>query len=195
MIRFFDLLFSFLGLIVLSPLLLLIALAIAVGSRGGVFYLQTRVGKDNRDFRLIKFRSMHTGAYKYGGLTIGDRDPRITRTGIFLRKMKLDELPQLINVLIGDMSFVGPRPELRKYVDLYTTEQKKVLSRRPGITDFASVEYINENEILGRAADPEKTYIEEIMPAKLELNRKFIDDPGLRNYFKVIGLTIQKIFR
>ncbi|MCX6245705.1 MAG: sugar transferase [Bacteroidetes bacterium] len=194
MIRFFDLLFSFLGLILLSPLLLLIALAVAMDSRGGIFYLQTRVGKDNRDFRLIKFRSMHTGAFKHGGLTIGDKDPRITRIGVFLRKMKLDELPQLINVLKGEMSIVGPRPELRKYVELYTAEQKKVLSRRPGITDFASVEYIDENEILGRAADPEKIYIEEIMPAKLELNRKFMQDPGLGNYFKVIGLTVRKIF-
>lgn len=195
MIRFFDLLFSFLGLILLSPLLLLITLAIAIDSRGGAFYFQTRVGKDNRDFRLIKFRSMHTGAHKHGGLTIGERDPRITRVGIFLRKMKLDELPQLINVMKGDMSFVGPRPELRKYVELYTEGQKKVLSRRPGITDFASVEYIDENEILGRAADPEKTYIEKIMPAKLELNRKFIENPGVGNYFKVIGMTVRKIFR
>lgn len=195
MIRFFDLLFSFLGLILLSPLLLLISLVIVIDSRGGVFYLQTRVGQNNRDFRLIKFRSMHTGSYQHGGLTIGERDPRITRVGVFLRKMKLDELPQLINVLKGDMSIVGPRPELRKYVELYTEEQKKVLYQRPGITDFASVEYIDENKILGRSADPEKTYIEEIMPAKLEMNRKFIDDPGLGNYFRVIGLTIRKIFR
>ena len=195
MIRFFDLLFSFLGLIILSPFLLLMALAIAIDSRGGIFYFQSRVGKNNRDFLLIKFRSMVTGADKHGGLTLGDRDRRITQTGVFLRKMKLDELPQLINVLKGDMSLVGPRPELRKYVELYSDEQRKILLQRPGITDFASVEYIDEGEILGRSADPEKTYVEEIMPAKLELNLKFIDDPGLGNYFKVIGLTVRKIFR
>ena len=195
MIRFFDLLFSMLGLILLFPFLLLIAIAVAADSRGGIFYLQSRVGKNDRDFLLIKFRTMHTGADKQGGLTLGDQDRRITRTGVFLRKMKLDELPQLINVLKGDMSLVGPRPELRKYVQLYSEEQRKVLLYRPGLTDFASLEYIDEGEILGRSADPEKTYIEEIMPAKLELNQKYLRDPGLLNYFRVIGLTISKIFR
>jgi lipopolysaccharide/colanic/teichoic acid biosynthesis glycosyltransferase len=195
MIRFFDLLFSILGLILLSPFLFIIALAIAMDSRGGVFYFQSRVGRNNRDFRLVKFRTMKTGSDRQGTLTLGDRDRRITRTGIFLRKTKLDELPQLINVIRGDMSIVGPRPDLRKYVDLYTEEQKQVLLQRPGITDFASVEYMDESEILGRAADPEKTYIEEIMPAKLKLNRKFIEDPSLSNYFRVIFLTIKKIFR
>jgi lipopolysaccharide/colanic/teichoic acid biosynthesis glycosyltransferase len=138
---------------------------------------------------------MRSGADKQGGLTIGVRDSRITWTGFFLRKYKLDELPQLINVLKGEMSLVGPRPELRKYVDLYSEEQKKVLAIRPGITDIASLEYINENEILGVSADPEGTYIEQIMPAKLQLNRKFLEDPRLGNYFRIIRLTIKKIFR
>jgi len=195
MIRFFDLLFSLLGLILLLPFFLIISLAIVIDSCGRIFYTQERVGKNNRNFRLIKFRTMRSDADQQGGLTIGVRDSRITRTGFFLRKYKLDELPQLINVLKGEMSLVGPRPELRKYVDFYSEEQKKVLGVRPGITDIASLEYINENEILGVSADPEATYIEQIMPAKLELNRKFLEDPRLGNYFRIIGLTIKKIFR
>ncbi|TRZ75795.1 MAG: sugar transferase [Bacteroidetes bacterium] len=195
MIRFFDLLFSLLGLILLLPFFLIIGIAIVIDSRGGIFFTQERVGKNNRNFRLVKFRTMRSGANKQGGLTIGVHDSRITNTGFFLRKYKLDELPQLINVLKGEMSLVGPRPELRRYVDLYLEEQKKILAVKPGITDIASMEYINENEILGASADPERTYIEQIMPAKLELNRKFIKDPRLRNYFQIIGLTIKKIFR
>lgn len=195
MIRFFDLLFSLFGLILLLPFFLIISIAIVIGSRGGIFYIQERVGKNNRNFRLVKFRTMRSRADKQGGLTIGARDSRITNTGFFLRKYKLDELPQLINVLKGEMSLVGPRPELRKYVALYSEEQKKVLAVRPGITDIASLEYINENEILGVSADPERMYIEQIMPAKLELNRKFLEDPRLGNYFRIIGLTIKKIFR
>jgi lipopolysaccharide/colanic/teichoic acid biosynthesis glycosyltransferase len=195
MIRFFDLLFSFLGLIILLPFFLIIGIAIVIDSRGGSFYLQERVGKNNRDFRLVKFRTMHSGADKQGGLTVGMRDPRITNIGFFLRKFKLDELPQLINVLKGEMSLVGPRPELRKYVDLYSEEQKKILNVRPGITDIASLEYINENELLGASSDPERTYIELIMPAKLELNRKYLQNPNPGNYFRIIGLTLKKILR
>lgn len=138
---------------------------------------------------------MRSGSDKQGGLTVGSRDPRITGSGLFLRRHKLDELPQLFNVLKGEMSIVGPRPELRKYVDLYSEEQKIVLQVRPGITDIASMEYIDENEILGASSDPERTYIEEIMPAKLELNRKFIENQSLRNYFRIIDLTLRKIFR
>lgn len=195
MIRFFDLLFSILGLIILLPFFLFICIAIVIESRGGIFYMQERVGKNNRDFRLIKFRTMNSGADKQGGLTIGMRDPRITPFGFFLRKYKLDELPQLVNVLKGEMSLVGPRPELRKFVDLYSEEQKKVLKVRPGITDFASLEYINENDLLGASSDPERTYIELIMPAKLELNRKYLQDPKPGSYFRIIGLTLKKIFR
>jgi lipopolysaccharide/colanic/teichoic acid biosynthesis glycosyltransferase len=196
MIRFLDFFFSFFGLILLMPIFLIIGVVIIFDSRrGGIFYTQERVGKNNRDFRLIKFRSMYPGADRQGGLTVGKYDRRITRSGRFLRKYKLDELPQLINVLKGEMSLVGPRPELRKYVDLYSEDQKKVLEVRPGITDIASLEYINENELLGASADPEQTYIDLIMPAKLQLNRKFLEDSSLRSYFRTIGLTLKKIFR
>lgn len=195
MIRFFDIVFSLLGLILLLPFFLIISIAILIDSRGGIFYLQVRVGKDFRNFLLIKFRTMVPGADGKGGLTIGVRDPRITGVGNFLRKHKLDELPQLINVLKGDMSLVGPRPELPKYVALYSGEQKKVLAIRPGITDLASLEFINENEILGNSNDPERTYIEEIMPVKLEMNRKYLENPNPATYFRIIGLTLKKILR
>ncbi len=195
MIRFFDILFSFIGLILLLPVLLFITLAIAIDSRGGVLYYQSRVGKNGKDFRLVKFRTMVTGAEKKGGLTVGTRDSRITNTGHFLRKFKLDELPQLFNVLMGSMSLVGPRPEIRKYVDRYTPEQRFVLSVKPGITDWASIEYISENEILGKSSDPEKSYLEEIMPAKIELNKRFIENRGLTQYFKILFLTVSSVFK
>lgn len=136
---------------------------------------------------------MRTNSDKKGLLTVGGRDSRITRMGYFIRKYKVDELPQLLNVLFGDMSLVGPRPEVRRYVDLYNAKQKKVLSVKPGITDFASIEYSNENEILGNAEDPEKVYIEEIMPAKLDLNLKYIAEQGIATDFKIIFKTIAKI--
>ena len=195
MIRFFDFLFSLLGLIVLSPVFLLISLCIVSDSRGGVFYRQSRVGKDCKDFKLYKFRSMRTGADKRGLITVGEKDSRITRVGYFLRKYKLDELPQLINVLKGEMSLVGPRPEVRKYVDLYTPEQRKVLSVVPGITDYASIEYVDENRILGGAADPDKVYVEEILPDKIRYNMKYIENRSLKEYFKIIFLTFYSIAR
>lgn len=195
MIRFFDLLFSFLGLIILFPFFLIISIAILINSKGGIFFLQNRVGRNNLDFHLIKFRTMYIGADKLGGLTVGNHDQRITPVGLFLRKYKLDELPQLWNVLKGEMSIVGPRPELRKYVELYSEEQKKVLEVRPGITDIASLDYINENEILGTSMDPEKTYIEQIMPAKLELNKVFLNNRSIRNYFRIIGITLKTMFK
>ena len=195
MIRFFDFLFSLLGLIVLSPVFLLISLCIVLDSRGGVFYRQSRVGKDGKDFKLYKFRSMRTGADKRGLITVGEKDSRITRVGYFLRKYKLDELPQLINVLKGEMSLVGPRPEVRKYVDLYTPEQRKVLSVVPGITDYASIEYVDENRILGGAADPDKVYVEEILPDKIRYNMKYIENRSLKEYFKIILLTFYSIVR
>lgn len=194
MIRFFDLLFSILGLVVLLPVFLIIGIVILVDSRGSIFFMQERVGKNNRDFKLIKFRTMYTGSYKQGGLTVGAHDSRITRVGQILRKYKIDELPQLINVIKGEMSIVGPRPELRKYVELYSEKQKDVLFIRPGITDIASLEYIDENELLGASSDSERTYIENIMPAKLELNRIFINNQSLGNYFRIIRLTLKKIF-
>jgi lipopolysaccharide/colanic/teichoic acid biosynthesis glycosyltransferase len=168
---------------------------IIIDSKGGVFYKQVRVGKGGMDFYLFKFRSMRTDADKKGLLTVGGRDPRITRVGYYLRKYKLDELPQLLNVLFGDMSLVGPRPEVRKYVNMYNAEQQKVLQVQPGITDYASIEYSNENEILGKAADPEKAYIEEIMPAKLKLNLKYIEEKSLATDIKIIVRTIFKIIK
>ena len=191
--RIFDLLFSFLGLVILSPFLLVIAILIVIDSKGDIFYLQQRVGKDNKDFNIFKFRTMRPNSDKQGLLTVGAKDSRITKIGVFLRKYKIDELPQLINVLIGNMSFVGPRPEVRKYVDLYNSEQKKVLTVRPGITDYASIEYSNENELLARSENPEKTYIEEIMPAKLELNLKYIKEASLLTDIKIIFKTFAKI--
>ena len=195
MIRFFDFLFSLLGLIILSPLLLLISICIVFDSRGGVFYRQIRVGKNGKDFKLYKFRSMRSGSDRRGLITVGEKDSRITRVGYFLRKYKLDELPQLINVLKGEMSLVGPRPEVRKYVDLYTPEQRKVLSVVPGITDYASIEYVDENRILGGAVDPDKTYVEVIMPDKIRYNMRYIEHRSVKEYFKIIFLTFGSIVR
>ncbi len=191
--RLFDITLSFIGLLLLLPVFLTIALCIAFGSRGGVFFLQTRVGRYNNDFKLFKFRTMHTGSDKKGLLTVGGRDPRITAVGYYLRKYKLDELPQLLNVLFGSMSLVGPRPEVRKYVDLYTDEQKKVLLVKPGITDYASLEYFSENELLAQSSNPEQTYINEIMPAKLTLNKKYILEAGLITDLKIIARTLKRI--
>lgn len=193
--RLFDIFFSLIGLAFLLPFLLVIALFILLDSKGGIFYKQVRVGINGKDFLLFKFRSMTTDADKHGLLTIGGRDSRITRIGYFIRKYKIDELPQLINVLRGDMSLVGPRPEVRKYVDLYTIEQKKVLTVKPGITDYASIEYSNENELLGGAKDPEQLYIQEIMPAKLKLNLKYIAEKGMITDLKIIVNTLLKILK
>ena len=195
MIRFCDIVFSLLGLLFLCPLFIIVALWIVIDHPGPVFYRQQRVGKDGKDFGLLKFRSMRVGADKMSLITIGDRDPRVTRAGYYIRKYKLDELPQLWNVFTGEMSLVGPRPEVRKYVDLYTEEQRRVLSVRPGITDYASIEYIDENRLLAQSDDPDKTYIEQIMPAKIELNMRYITHQTLGEYFKIIVLTISKIIR
>jgi len=194
-IRFFDILFSFLGLIILSPLFIIIYVCISLGSKGGGFYVQPRVGKDGVDFNLYKFRSMKIGSDKSGLITVGGRDSRITGVGYFIRKFKLDELPQLFNVLKGDMSFVGPRPEVRKYVEMYTPEQMKVLSVRPGITDYASIEYIGENTILGYVKDPDRVYVEHIMPDKIKLNMKYINHRTVGEYFKVIFLTLLEVVK
>ncbi len=193
MTRLFDILFAGIGLIVLSPLLAVLYLLVCIESPGGGFYRQKRVGKNGKDFWLYKFRSMRKGADKKGLITVGGHDSRITHTGYFIRKYKLDELPQLFNVLRGDMSLVGPRPEVRKYVDMYTSEQRKVLSIRPGITDYASIEYADENVILGQSANPDKTYIEQIMPDKIRLNMKYIANHSIGEYFKIIFLTFKKI--
>ena len=195
MIRFFDILGSVVPFIILSPLFLIVYILIRLESKGGGFYSQERIGKDGKPFKLWKFRSMRTDADKGSQITIGERDSRITRTGYFIRKYKIDELPQLWNVFVGDMSLVGPRPEVKKYVDLYTEEQRKVLTVRPGITDWASIEYVDENTILGKAEDPEKAYIEQIMPDKIRYNMKWIENQSVVEYFRLILLTFKKIAR
>jgi len=191
--RAFDIVCSFIGIIILLPIFIVITLLIILDSRGGIFYRQVRVGKNNKDFFLLKFRTMQTGADKKGLLTVGNKDSRVTHIGYYLRKYKADELPQLFNVLFGSMSLVGPRPEVRKYVDLYNNEQQKVLTVKPGVTDYASIEYSNENEILAKAQNPEQTYINEIMPHKLLLNLKYIHEQGFITDVKIIFRTIAKI--
>lgn len=189
-IRLSDFVLSAICLVIISPVLLLIAIAVKVSSKGPALYKQVRVGKNGNDFTLLKFRTMHVNAEYKGLLTVGGRDARITFLGYFLRKFKVDELPQVINVLKGDMSIVGPRPEVRRYVDLYNQEQKKVLLVLPGITDYASIAFRNENEILAAAADPEYLYIHEIMPRKIELNATFITNRNIKEYFSIIFKTV-----
>ncbi|MBA4241566.1 MAG: glycosyl transferase [Sphingobacteriaceae bacterium] len=193
--RLFDILASFFGILILLPFFIIIILLMIVTSGFPIFYLQTRVGRNGKDFKLFKFRTMYTNADQKGLLTVGGHDPRVTKIGYYLRKYKLDELPQLFNVLFGTMSLVGPRPEVRKYVDLYTNEQRNVLSVRPGITDFASLEFINENDLLAKSINPEQTYIDEIMPAKLALNARYIAQQGVLTDLKIILNTIFKIVK
>ncbi|MBC7695233.1 MAG: sugar transferase [Burkholderiales bacterium] len=193
--RLFDIIASFLGIIFLLPFLFLISLMIIINSGFPVFYFQNRVGRNNKDFKLFKFRTMRNNSDTKGLLTIGGKDPRVTAIGYYLRKYKIDELPQLFNVLFGTMSLVGPRPEVRKYVVLYTKEQQLILSVKPGITDFASLEYINENELLAKSSDPEQTYINVIMPAKLGLNAKYIQHQGFSVDLRIICNTILKIIK
>lgn len=186
--RLFDIVASGLGLLVLSPLFLIIAIWIKLDSKGPVFYRQVRVGWHNKDFRIFKFRSMRVGSDKGSLVTIGGRDPRVTRSGYWIRKFKLDELPQLINVFIGDMSLVGPRPEVRHYVDYWTPEQMHVLDVRPGITDPASIKFRNENELMEKAEDPEKYYIEVIMQEKLKLYLEYVNN---HSFWGDIGLIFK----
>lgn len=191
--RLFDIVSSLIGLLFLFPVLILISLVIFATSRGGVFYSQTRVGKNQKHFKLLKFRTMKPNSDKASQLTVGENDSRITGIGGVLRKLKLDEIPQLLNVIRGEMSIVGPRPEVPKYVDLYSEEQLKVLSVRPGLTDLASIEFINENEILGNSENPEKEYVEVIMPKKLRLNIKYIENQTFLGDIKLIFKTFGKI--
>ena len=195
MIRFFDIIFSIIGLVILSPIFIVLYLLIRIESKGGGFYSQERIGKNGKPFKLYKFRSMRIGSDKKGLITIGEKDNRITKTGFILRKYKLDELPQLWNVFIGDMSLVGPRPEVKKYTDLYTEEQKQVLQVRPGITDWASIKYVDENKILGEAKDPDEAYVNLIMPNKIKLNMVYIQQQTLGEYFKIIFTTFKEIVR
>lgn len=191
--RIFDITLSLILLSIFFPFGLLISVWILIESSGGVFFKQVRIGQKGIPFKMFKFRSMRQNSDKLGQLTVGMRDPRITRSGYFIRKYKLDEFPQFINVLKGDMSIVGPRPEVKEFVDLYTDEQRKILNVKPGITDYASLEYFKENELLGMSDDPRKTYVEEIMPAKIELNMKYIQHPGLLNDIKIMWRTFLKI--
>lgn len=193
--RIFDILVSTTILLIFLPFGIIISLFILFGSRGGVFYIQERVGLNGKTFGLFKFRTMRKDADKLGKLTVGMRDPRITRVGYFLRRTKLDEFPQFLNVLKGEMSIVGPRPEVQEYVDHYNEEQNKILSVRPGITDYASLEYFNENELLGNSVDPQRTYIDEIMPAKIELNQKYLARPTVGHDIQIMWKTFVKIIR
>lgn len=190
--RLFDLVSSSIVLVILFPILFLVAMLIVLDSKGGIFYRQIRVGKDGREFGLLKFRTMHPNMDQVQ-ITVGHRDPRVTRVGYYLRKFKVDEFPQLLNILKGEMSVVGPRPEVPKYVAMYNEEQQKVLSVKPGLTDFASLEYVHESELLAASDNPEKTYIEEIMPHKLSLNLKYIQEKSLSTDVKLIVRTILKI--
>lgn len=191
--RIFDIVASGCGLVVLSPVLLLVAIWIKLDSRGPAFYRQVRVGYKNRDFRIFKFRSMSIGADKGSLVTIGGRDPRITRSGYFIRKYKLDELPQLINVFVGDMSLVGPRPEVRHYVDYWTEEQMHILDVRPGITDPASIKFRNENELMGKAENPEEYYINVIMQQKIQLYLEYVKNASFLYDLKLIFKTFKVI--
>lgn len=190
--RLFDILSASIVLLLCLPFLIIISCLIAIESRGGVLFSQIRVGKNGNEFNLYKLRSMKVNTEKSGQLTVG-ADARITKVGKFIRKFKIDELPQLLNVISGHMSVVGPRPEVPKYVALYTEEQRKVLSVRPGLTDYASIEYINESDELGKSDNPEKTYIEEVMPAKLALNLKYVEEKSFGNDLKLIFKTLGKI--
>jgi lipopolysaccharide/colanic/teichoic acid biosynthesis glycosyltransferase len=189
--RLFDIVASGLGLIVLSPLFLILAIWIKLDSKGPVFYRQVRVGYKNKDFRIFKFRSMRVGADKGSLVTIGGHDPRVTKSGYFIRKFKFDELPQLINVFLGDMSLVGPRPEVRHYVEYWTPEQMHVLDVRPGITDPASIKFRNENELMEQADDPEKYYIEVIMQEKIKLYLEYVEK---HSFFYDLGLIFKTFF-
>lgn len=193
--RAFDLVFSLLLTLVLLPLLVLLALCVTVTSPGGAFFRQERVGQGGRQFKLLKFRTMRPGSERAGQLTIGGRDPRVTQVGYFLRKSKLDELPQLWNVLAGDMSLVGPRPEVPKYVAYYTAEQRKVLSVRPGITGPASLRYIDENELLAKSTEPERTYIEEVMPSKLAIDLEYVERASMLTDLRILVSTFLGLFR
>lgn len=191
--RLFDIFASGLGLICLSPLFAVLAIWIKCDSKGPVFYRQVRVGKGNSDFQIFKFRSMKPDSDKLGLITVGGRDPRVTRSGYYIRKYKLDELPQLINVFIGNMSLVGPRPEVRKYVDMYSPEQLHVLDVRPGITSLASLRYRNENDVLAKAENPDKAYVEKVMPDKLRIDLEYVDKASFWTDIQLIFSTLKSI--
>jgi lipopolysaccharide/colanic/teichoic acid biosynthesis glycosyltransferase len=193
--RLMDVVFSFFILMAFLPFGLIIGMCIALESRGGIFYRQERIGLGGKPFMLLKFRSMRPNADRQGKLTVGERDPRITRAGAFIRKYKLDEFPQFINVLTGDMSVVGPRPEVMEYVCHYTAEQRKVLDYKPGITDLASISYFEENKILAKSKDPQRTYLEEIMPAKIRINIEYQAKANVWRDLGVVWKTAMRMMR
>ncbi|MEO0777855.1 MAG: sugar transferase [Bacteroidota bacterium] len=192
--RALDLLLVSAALLVLWPLLLIIALAIVLDSRGGVIYEQERIGKGEQPFRLYKFRTMRPASDREGLLSLGSTDQRITPIGHFLRRYRLDELPQLWNILIGDMSIVGPRPEVPHYVQHFTEEEKQTLRVRPGLTDYATLEYLQEGELLAQSSNPEQTYIQDILPQKLALSRRYIQERSLGTDVKIIWKTLAKLW-
>lgn len=193
--RIFDILFSASVLLLLFPILLFIGVLIIIESKGGMFFSQKRIGKKETPFQILKFRTMFLDAEKKGQITVGERDPRITKVGYFLRKYKLDELPQFWNVLIGEMSIVGPRPEVPYFVNFYNQDQRQVFEVRPGITDYASLKYFDEDKLLGESNNPEQTYIQEIMPTKLALNLAYVKNHNLRTDLSIIRKTAWKIFK
>ncbi|MEY4288341.1 MAG: hypothetical protein RLZZ30_429 [Bacteroidota bacterium] len=193
--RLFDIIFAIIVLICFLPIGIFLSLWILFESPGGIFFAQNRVGRNGVTFRLLKFRSMYVDAESLGRITVGARDARITKVGYYLRKYKLDEFPQFINVLKGEMSIVGPRPEVQEYVDLYTEDQRKILQVKPGITDLASLAYFHENELLAKSENPQQTYINEVLPAKIALNEKYLENPNLFMDLSIILKTVGKIFR
>lgn len=193
MIRFFDLLISFLGILLLSPVLVIVSLLIIIDSKLPVFYRQSRVGKHNRDFKVLKFRTMQVNKENNSFLTSSINGNQITRIGYFLRKSKVDEIPQLFNVLKGEMSLVGPRPELRKYVNMYNEEQKEILEMTPGITDYATIKFMNEEELLSKSGNPEHLYTTKILPEKIVLNKLYYHNHSVKEYFKIIFTTLYYI--
>jgi len=192
--RLFDIIFSSIMIILLSPFCLLISIWIVTDSRGGVIYKQKRIGKKGEEFFILKFRTMKPDDGRQLQITVGSRDSRITRAGYWLRRFKMDELPQLVNVLLGEMSVVGPRPEVPKYVALYNDQQRTVLSVRPGITDMASLQYFEESDLIAKSDQPEKTYIEVIMPEKLRINLLYIQRASFLTDLEIIGKTALRIF-
>jgi lipopolysaccharide/colanic/teichoic acid biosynthesis glycosyltransferase len=192
--RLFDILFSGFVIICFLPIGGILAILILIESKGGVFFKQERIGRNGIPFYLLKFRSMVTDSESKGKITVGTRDPRITKIGYYIRRYKLDEFPQFINVLKGEMSIVGPRPEVKEYVDLYTDEQRKILSVKPGITDYASLAYFHENELLAKSDNPQETYINEVMPEKIKLNEKYLSNPTLSEDLIIIRKTVLKMF-
>ncbi|MDQ0243671.1 lipopolysaccharide/colanic/teichoic acid biosynthesis glycosyltransferase [Bacillus fengqiuensis] len=191
--RLFDIIFSLVGLIVLSPIFIIMAVIVATTSPGGVFFRGVRVGQHGKPFKIFKFRSMIKDAEGKGKWNVGDNDDRITAIGHFLRNTKIDELPQLINVLIGDMSFVGPRPELQYYVDMYTEKEKKILDLKPGITDWASITNFDQFEVFTKAADPDEAYLKYIRPLKLELQLYYRNNNSFFSDIKIILWTVYKV--